>query len=73
MATECTIAEIIETLRNGRGVRGCSLLLGTLLLGTGCSKAAGIPLAGRFVEQIETNHGEKVKKARRRVRPLPVV
>jgi hypothetical protein len=52
-----TLDDIVEALRRGRdrGV-GC-----TLLIGAGCSKTAGIPLAGGIVDDIRKNpHFDRV-------------
>lgn len=59
MSTERQVQDVVETLRKAHGRKtGC-----VLLIGAGCSKAAGIPLASEFVEIIKNEYPEAYKYA----------
>jgi len=56
---ESAIKEIAETLRSAR-YRGRAA---HLLIGAGCSKSAGIPLASEIVREIRENYPEHFRRA----------
>ncbi len=57
-----TITDIAEDLRRGKGrERRC-----TLLVGAGCSKTAGIPLAREIVDDIRKHHRSVYERALKR-------
>ena len=55
-----TIKDLVEDLadnaENGRTA--------AMLIGAGCSKTAGIPLAAEFVAEIKRTHGKDFKRAK---------
>jgi NAD-dependent SIR2 family protein deacetylase len=53
-----TIDDIVETLRGGKIGRRCSVLVGA-----GCSKSAGIPLASEIVKEIEKSYPAAYSRA----------
>jgi tetratricopeptide (TPR) repeat protein/NAD-dependent SIR2 family protein deacetylase len=59
MSTERNIEDVVETLKKAHDRKtGC-----VLLIGAGCSKTAGIPLASEFVEIIKKEYPQAYKHA----------
>jgi hypothetical protein len=59
MVTERQVQDVVETLKKAHDREtGC-----VLLIGAGCSKTAGIPLASEFVEIIRKEYPKAYKYA----------
>lgn len=58
---ERRIEAVIEDLR--QGAEGQPPRPATVLIGAGCSIAAGIPLASGFVKMIEARYGDAYARA----------
>lgn len=62
------VEDVVETLSNAKD-RGKSC---AILIGAGCSKSAGIPLAGEIVDHIKDRYPRAYKRAEEKAKTTPI-